>query len=303
MSENEITIKSNSDGTFNVNTAPGRNHHASIVQDGGATRVEFGRPEVAQAPKPVQGQTFMGQQAGTMFIDDNGGSRFEGVQEFKNDRLEGFDGSALSSITDLAGRKVNDLSLVRKNPENFKAVIGGTEATVQSLIRAGVLRVTGSGDLIESTEQRMHMVNPRDRSNPLYEEPKRVEPMLMANIVRDFLDQDIRKAGLSPADVYAQAIGNGESAAKTLADAMGNGTDYREIQQDLIDTAKQTVADGAVMMERAGMVDKGHGALVLDYALNQCSKDVAKRILHGVMLGSKAAFQEAVHRWLTREQF
>lgn len=301
QNENTMTITSAPDGTFKINTGS-KEHSASYRNQGGADVVQMGQEYVERdKARAARGDVFRGSE-GTIEINDDGQHRILGVETYEP-VPHGNNFDVLSNITDLSGRRVNDLSLVRQSPANYKATIGRTEATVESLLHAGVLQIQGDGKFVENVPRKMILTNPRDKSNPEYEAPKVEKPILMADPLREMVSEDIAKAGFDPAAIFAQAIGNGSSAAKTVTDAMGDGTTPEEFQEVLLTVVKTTLKDCGVMMEREGMVEKGHGAIVLDFAMNECDPKVGKRILHGLMLGQRAAYEEAIHRFLFRDKY
>jgi hypothetical protein len=143
--EKEITITTTADGSFKINTGNGI-HDASIRHDGGADIVTFGKEEArnveAQRIKPHQ--SFQ-QVEGTFETTFGGKTRVRGVETHTIER--GGDGfNLLSGITDLAGRPESDLSKVKAAPGQYKASFGGTEATIDVLMRSGLIRTRVTAD-------------------------------------------------------------------------------------------------------------------------------------------------------------
>ena len=113
----------------------------------------------------------------------------------------------------------------------------------------------------------------------------------------DVVRQTIRQAGLDVAGTLAQALASGESAARTVADGLGNGTRSEDVQEMLADAVKIAAADAAKLLEFQGYVPEGDGAIVMNWAMNETSPKVGKHLLHGVLLGDRRVYEEIVERF------
>jgi hypothetical protein len=295
----EYTIKSTGD-KFTVSTEGKPGHTGSISRQGGADVVQFGAPETPFEQMKMPRPSEVLNAAGGMIEMRGDGSVHAIRPETFTPTRGGNPVNPLSEITDLAGRVERDLSKVRQNPEAYKARIGGTEATVASLMQAGILSIDGSGNFEHDLAGQMALTNPNDPSNPRNQKPA-VDPDIIEYGGTDYkaFEHIARTTGVSPTEWLAKAIG-GKNVGRELASMLGQGIDPDRMQTTLEGLVGKRLDDAADLINRELGTNEGYA--ILDHATNKLSRQKSQQIIYGILSGSKAAFREAVKSYAAKDR-
>jgi hypothetical protein len=303
MSEREYTITSKTGG-FEVSSDGGPTHRGTIRNDGGADIVTFSdadpQPPVLRGGRPSD---LLQDAGGTVEVDALGRTKVMGTTTSTIPPKPAGMGNILNSITDLAGRPAMNLEEVKKNPAGYKAAIGGTEASVESLLRAGIISIAGDGNFREDVKRQMQLQNPNDPSNSYNDVEKKEPNFAPRNDAVVLLSSALEAAGANPSQIFAKALGSDKaSAAKDMSDAL-----QMDDPQEAAELIKATILTGietsAMILEKQFGLPQGEGGPAIASITSGPSTVVAQRLLHGMLVGDKAAYQEVVHRYRSGDRW
>lgn len=291
--EREYTIKSSQNG-FEVSSDGGPTHRGSIENRDGCQTVQFtDRPAERPAAGGRRLSDALASAGGTIELNGSG-MKVLGTVTHDIPRPTGQLGNILSTVTDLAGRPVSDLEAVKKSPGQFKVSIMGTETTVEAAMRCGLLSIGGSGDWKESTAKQMAFIDPTDPSNPENRDrlPQKQPDLTPRTPATEMLTAGLKNVGHDAAAVFAQAVTDLDSAARTLSEAL-QINDPQEAKELLSATVVGGMEKAAVILEKHFGVADGREAIGL---ITSGPQSVASRLVYGLMIGDKASFAEVAHR-------
>jgi hypothetical protein len=304
MSETkEIIIRSNANGQFEINTGGDDSHQGSFKQDGGASIVQFGRPdpEVEKANQGI-GESFRSSQ-GTTEVDAWGNVRTHGAVTHRAPQHNADPRFLLGSLVDRTGAPCGDLREAANNPGNYLVSVGGTQTPLSNAIRLGLVSIDGNGQMAENHRNIAATINPNDPSipgrgqAPPMEEIPFNEPSFIA------LDGVIRNAGLDTSALLAKALGSpGNSAGKELSDLLP-GTSPEKAGELIMGVAQVRLESVAKLIEKAGGLEEGEGFEYLDRALNHMSAPTKARLAHGLMTGNRKVINEVIQINVSKDRY